>query len=89
MAGGATVANKLLKIFNAAYKAEMVPLDWQKGVIRPILKKGDKTLCHHCVINHHRGIALLSHAGKTSRRENVCRWSWRIVIAGPFQNACG
>ena len=24
----ATVANKLLKIFNAAYKAEMVSLDW-------------------------------------------------------------
>ena len=27
-AGGATVANKQ---FNATYKAQMVPLDWQKG----------------------------------------------------------
>ena len=56
-AGGATVANKLLKIFNIAYKAEMVPLDWQEGAISPILKKGDKTVC-----NNHKGITLLSHA---------------------------
>ena len=49
-AGGATVASKLLKIFNAVYK-EMVPLDWQKGVISPILKKGEKTVC-----NNNRGI---------------------------------
>ena len=62
-AGGATVANKLLKIFNAAYKAELVPLDWQKGVISPILKKGDKTVC-----NNHRGITLLSRAGKIHNR---------------------
>ena len=58
-AGGATVANKLLKIFNAAYKAEMTPLDRQKGVISPILKKGEETEC-----NNHRGITLLFHAGK-------------------------
>ena len=62
-AGGATVANKLLKIFNAAYKAKMVPSDWQKGVISAILKKGDKTVC-----NNHRGITLLSHAGKIYNR---------------------
>ena len=37
--GGATVANKLIKLFNAAYKTEMVPLDWQTGVISPILKR--------------------------------------------------
>ena len=41
-AGGATVANKLLKIFNAIYKAEMVPLDWQKGVISSILRRERK-----------------------------------------------
>ena len=62
-AGGATAANKLLKIFKAAYKAEMVPLDWQKGVISPILKKGEKTVC-----DNHRGITLLSHAGKIYTR---------------------
>ena len=39
-AGGATVANILLNIFNAAYRAGMVQLDWQKGVISLILKKG-------------------------------------------------
>ena len=45
--GGATVANKLRKIFSAAYKAEMVPLDWQKCVISPILKREIK---HYVVI---------------------------------------
>ena len=38
-AGGATAANKLLKMFNAAYKAEMVTFDWQNGVISPIPKR--------------------------------------------------
>ena len=62
-AGGAPVANKLLKIFNAAYNAKMVQLDWQKGVIRPTLKRGEKTVC-----NTHRGITLLSHAGNIYNR---------------------
>ena len=42
MVGRETVASNLLWIFNAAYKAELVPLDWQKGVISPILKKERK-----------------------------------------------
>ena len=50
-------------MFNAAYRAEVVPLDWQKGVIRPIFKKGEKTVC-----DNHRGITLLSHAGKVYKR---------------------
>ena len=41
----------------------MVPLDWQKGVVSPILRKGDKTVC-----NNNRGITLLSHAGKIYNR---------------------
>ena len=61
--GGATVANKLLNIFNTAYKAEVVKLDWQKGVISPILKKGDKTVC-----NNQIGTTFLSHAGKIYNR---------------------
>ena len=62
-AGGAAVANKLLKIFNAAYKAEIAPLDWKKGVISPILNKGEKTEC-----DNHRGTTLLSHAGNIYTR---------------------
>ena len=41
----------------------MEPTDRQKGVISPILKKGDKTVC-----DNHRGITLLSHAGKIYTR---------------------
>ena len=47
----------LTQICNDCYKMENVPVDWQKGVICPIFKKGDNTLCAK-----HREITLLSHA---------------------------
>ena len=55
--------NKLLNIFNTAYTTENVPSDWQKGVISPLFKKGEKTSCHN-----YRGITLLSHAEKIYTR---------------------
>ena len=62
-AGGECVLNKLLHIFNTAYITESVPSDWQKGVISPLFKKGEKTSC-----NNYRGITLLSHARKIYTR---------------------
>jgi len=62
-AGGECVLNKLLNIFNTAYITENVPSDWQKGVISPLFKKGEKTSCHN-----YRGITLLSHVGKIYTR---------------------
>ena len=50
-------------MFNIAYRSESVPLDWQRGVICPLFKKGDKTSC-----DNYRGITLLSHAGKLYNR---------------------
>ena len=62
-AGGMTVVEQLLNICNRAYETEMVPSDWQKRIISPIFKKGEKTIC-----DNHRGIALLFHAGKIYTR---------------------
>ena len=62
-AGGARVVEEMFKIFSTAYRTETVPSDWQKGVIRPILKKGENTVC-----DNHRGITLLSHVGKIYTR---------------------
>ena len=62
-AGGECVLNKLLNIFNTAYITENVPSDWQKGVISPLFKRGEKTSCHN-----YRGITLLSHVGKIYTR---------------------
>ena len=62
-AGGECIVQQLLKMFNIAYRSESVPLDWQRGVICPLFKKGDKTSC-----DNYRGITLLSHAGKLYNR---------------------
>ena len=42
-AGWECIVQQLLKMFNIAYRSESVPLDWQRGVICPLVKKGDKT----------------------------------------------
>ena len=55
---------ELLKIFNAAYNtSECVPVDLQKGVICPLLKKGEKVVCHN-----YRGVTVLSHCAKIYNR---------------------
>ena len=45
---------EVLKIFNAAYISECVLVDWQKSVICPLLKKGEKVVC-----DNYRGVTLL------------------------------
>ena len=62
-AGGECVMQQLLRIINVAYISERAPLDWQRGVISPLFKKGEKTVC-----DNHRGVTLLSHAGKIYTR---------------------
>ena len=62
-AGGECSVQQLLKMFNIAYRSESVPLDWQRGVICPLFKNGDKTSC-----DNYRGITLLFHAGKLYNR---------------------
>ena len=49
--------------FSISYRSESIPLDWQRGAICPLFKKGDKTSC-----DNYRGITLLSHTGKLYNR---------------------
>ena len=62
-AGGEDAVDWLCKLFNCAYREEKTPKDWQRAVISPIYKKGDKQDC-----NNYRGISLLSHVGKLYER---------------------
>ena len=62
-AGGEVILAPLLVLLREAYSAEQIPSDWQKGIICPIYKKGDKTLC-----DNHRGVTLISHVGKIYNR---------------------
>jgi len=45
------------------WQQEAVPVDWRRGVIIPLPKKGDLTDC-----NNWRGITLLSVSGKVFAR---------------------
>ena len=49
----------LLTIMQDAYSQETVLPEWQRGVINPIFKLGDKAVCAN-----YRGISLLSHCAK-------------------------
>jgi hypothetical protein len=63
-AGGPDTLSILSVILDKAYREEIIPSDWQKGIICPIYKnKGARADC-----NNHRGITLLSHTGKIYER---------------------
>ena len=62
-AGGECLLRQMLQICNAAYVSEIVPSDWQWGVISPLFKKGEKSMC-----DNYRGITLLSHSGQVYTR---------------------
>ncbi len=62
-AGGEEAIVWLCKLYNCAYREEKTPKDWQRSVISPIYKKGDKQDC-----GNYRGISLLSHVGKLYER---------------------
>ena len=44
-AGGDDTIQKLTRLFNQAYRTEVATLDCQRGLISPIRKKGDVTVC--------------------------------------------
>ena len=60
----------LTQVCQVAWKFDKTPIDWQKGVIIPIFKKGD---CKQCT--NYRGISLLSLPGKVYAKclESKCR----------------
>ena len=62
-AGGDDTIQQLTRLFNLAYRTDVSPLDWQRGLISPIRKKGDVTVC-----DNYRVITLLAHTGKVYTR---------------------
>ena len=46
----------MLQICNPSYVSEIAPTDWQRGVISPLFKKGEESMC-----DTYRGITFLSH----------------------------
>jgi hypothetical protein len=58
-AGGDTVVERLHALIRQVWDTENVPEDWKDGMIIPLHKKGDRSLC-----SNYRGITLLSIAGK-------------------------
>ena len=62
-AGGIELVRALLDLFNRAFELEEIREDWQRGVVCPIKKKVEGTVC-----GNHRGMTLLSHTGKVYSR---------------------
>jgi len=62
--GGSTLLDQLHKLFCAIWEQESVPYDFKDALVVHIYKrKGDRAVC-----DNHRGISLLSIAGKVLAR---------------------
>ena len=57
--GGNALVDRLLLLCQNIWCFEQIPVNWKKGIIVTIGKKGDMTLC-----KNYRGITLLSIMGK-------------------------
>ena len=73
MAAGVEGMHWLKIILNTAWRQEKVPADWQKAIVCPIYKKGEKSNCAN-----YRGISLLSHVGKVYERIVEARLRWIV-----------
>ena len=80
---GETGLRWLHRIISMAWNFREVPLDWRKGVIAPIYKKGDKKDC-----NNYRPISLLSVPGKVYA--SVLEARLRSIVEEQLEdNQCG
>ncbi|KAK3550782.1 hypothetical protein QTP70_004917 [Hemibagrus guttatus] len=70
----------LTRLCNIAWRSGTVPLDWMTGVVIPLFKKGDRTVC-----SNYRGITLLSLPGKVYSR--VLERRVRPVLEGSWEFA--
>ncbi|KAK3566641.1 hypothetical protein QTP86_001840 [Hemibagrus guttatus] len=70
----------LTRLCNIAWRSGTVPLDWANGVVVPLFKKGDRSMC-----SNYRGITLLSLPGKVYSR--VLERRVRPVLEGLWEFA--
>lgn len=62
-AGGPVAIHWLYRVIRVVWKERKIPTDWEKGMIVPIYKKGDRKKC-----GNYRGITLLCHTLKIYER---------------------
>jgi hypothetical protein len=77
-AGGETMVKLLHKMLEKIWILEIVPDDWMKAIVIPLVKKGDATLCENW-----RGISLLSVLSKVYTNVILSR----LVIATDSKNS--
>lgn len=83
--GGIQIAKQLLKLYKVIWNTELVPQDLKDASIVTIYKrKGDKSDC-----GNHRGISLLSIAGKILARILLNRLLGHIVDRVQTESQCG
>lgn len=79
--GGEILTQKLYDIITEIWQEERMPNNWNKALILPIYKKGDRTIC-----NNYRGIALLDTVYKiasTLIKQRIEPYAERII--GDYQ----
>ncbi len=59
---------ELLSLLTVVWESECIPSDWRCAIIVAVFKKGDRRLCAN-----HRGVSLLSVAGKVFIRALLSR----------------
>jgi hypothetical protein len=81
--GGPTIWRIIYELITEIWRQKQMPKEWKCGVICPILKKGDKTVC-----NNYRGISLLCTTYKVMARILAKRLEpYAVEIIGEYQ--CG
>ena len=84
-AGGVTLTEKLLKLFQIIWQLERVPQDLKDALIIHLYKgKGDRQVC-----DNHRGISLLSIAGKILARILLNRLTAHLERGLLPESQCG
>jgi hypothetical protein len=71
-AGGQFLETRLLSLFKSIWSKEVMPADWEVGIVIPLYKKGDKM-----DLNNYRGITLMDVVGKlfgSIMRGRLERW---------------
>ena len=77
-AGGLPVAEKLIELFRIMWRKEAIPQEFQDATIIHLFKrKGNPQVC-----DNHRGISLLSIAGKSLARVLLNRLNERLKQSG-------
>jgi hypothetical protein len=80
--GGEGMMMALVVLCRDVWGKERIPKDWMKGVIFPILKKGDKK-----DMGNYRGISLLSVVGKVFAavlNHRVIKWAEGVLVEEQF-----